>query len=93
MQHRRPSLPGRQYSLDIMAETGHTVFARAAVGQWLNLGLLGDLQRVVYLDAEVSDGAFELGMAKQQLNGSQVLRPLVYQRRFRSPHRVRPIGR
>jgi len=55
----------------MMAETGHTVFARATVGQWLNLGLLGDFQRVVYLDAEVSDGAFELGMAKQQLNGAR----------------------
>lgn len=61
--------PGRQYSFDMMPESGHAVFARAAVGQGLDLGLLGDLQRVVYLDAEVSDGAFELGMAKQQLNG------------------------
>ena len=31
----------------------------------LHLGLLGDLQRVVDLDPEVSDGAFKLGVPEQ----------------------------
>lgn len=31
----------------------------------LDLGLLGDLQRVVYLNPEVANGAFELGMAEE----------------------------
>ena len=73
--------------------SGRTVFTLAAAEQWLDLGLLGDLQRVIHLYAEVPDGALQLGVAKQQLNGSQVLRAFVDQGRFRSPHRVRPIGR
>jgi hypothetical protein len=35
--------------------------------------LLGEFQRVIHLDAEVSNGALQLGVAKQELNGSQVL--------------------
>ena len=35
----------------------------------LDFGLLRDLQRVIYLDPEVSNGAFELAMTKQELNG------------------------
>lgn len=55
--------------------------------------LLGDFQRVIDLDSEVSDGAFQLGMSKQQLNGAQVLGTLVDQGGFGAPHRVRPVGR
>ena len=29
---------------------------------------------VIYLDAEVSDGAFDFGVAKQELHGPQVAR-------------------
>lgn len=36
---------------------------------WLDFGLLRYLQRVIYLDPEVSNGAFELAMTKQELNG------------------------
>ena len=35
----------------------------------LAFGLLRDLQRVIYLDPEVSNGAFQLAMTKQELNG------------------------
>ena len=59
----------------------------------LDFRLLGYLQRVIDLNAEVSDGAFQLGVPKQKLNGAQILRPLVDQRRFGPSHRVRPIGR
>ena len=34
----------------------------------LHLRLLGDLQSIVDFDAEISDGAFKLGVPKQQLN-------------------------
>ena len=34
----------------------------------LHLRLLGDFQSVVDFDAEVSDGAFKLGVPEQQLN-------------------------
>jgi hypothetical protein len=36
----------------------------AAPGDSLHLGLLGDLQRVLDLDAKVSDCAFQFAMAK-----------------------------
>jgi hypothetical protein len=55
-----------------------------------DLGLLGDLQRIVNFDAKVSDGALQLGMPKQELNGSEVLRTLVNQRCLGSPHRLVP---
>ena len=33
----------------------------------LDLGLLGDLQIVIYLDAEVSHGAFEFGVTEEMM--------------------------
>lgn len=50
--------------------------------------LLRDLQGIVDFDAEVTDGALELGVAEQKLDGPQVLGPLVDQRRLRPPHEV-----
>lgn len=35
----------------------------------LDLGLLRDLQGVIYLDPKVSYGAFDLAMPEQELNG------------------------
>ena len=61
--------------------------------QRLDFGLLRDFQRVINLDSKVSDGAFQLAMPKQKLNRSQILRPLVDQCRFGSPHRVRAVDR
>ena len=52
----------------------------------LHLGLLGDLQRVVDLNSEVSDGALKLAMAEEKLDGPKIPRPPVYQRRFGAPH-------
>jgi hypothetical protein len=51
----------------------------------LHLGLLCDLQRIVDLDAEIPDGAFELGMPKEKLNGSKIPSASVDQRRLGSP--------
>lgn len=65
----------------------------AAAGCRLDLGLLGDLQRIVHINAEVANRTFQLGMAKEQLNGPQVLRAAIDQGCLGSPHRVHPIGR
>jgi hypothetical protein len=43
----------------------------------LNVGLLGHLERVVNLDAEISDGTFQLRMTKQKLNSPQIFRTSV----------------
>jgi hypothetical protein len=83
---------GRQYAFDMMPESGHTVFPRAAACRRLDFRLLGDLQRVIDFDAEVANCAFQLGMAKQQLNGPQVLCALVDQGRLGSPHGMRSVG-
>ena len=39
----------------------------------LDLRLLGDLQGVLQLDPKVSDGALELGVPEEELDGSEVL--------------------
>jgi len=38
--------------------------------QVLGVSLLRDLQRVIDLEPKVSDGALQLGMAEQELDGS-----------------------
>src|SRR6185437_1029953 len=58
----------------------------------LHLCLLGDLQRVVHFDAEVTHCALELRVPQEKLYYPEVLRPSVYQRRFRPPQGVRAIG-
>ena len=45
-----------------------------------DVDLLGDRESVVDLNTEISNCAFDLRMAKQELNGSQVARTAVYQR-------------
>lgn len=56
--------------------------------QPLDFSLLRDLKRVINLDPEVSDSAFQLAMSEQELNGAQVLRSLVDQRGLSPAHRV-----
>lgn len=58
----------------------------------LYLGLLRDFQGIVDFDAQVPDGAFELGMAQEQLNSPQILGSLVDQRRLRPAHGVSAVG-
>jgi hypothetical protein len=50
-----------------------------------DVDFLGDAQRVIEFDAEVSDRAIHLGVTKQELNGSEISRLPVDQRRFRPP--------
>ena len=54
-----------------------------------DVDFLSDLDRVVDLDAEIADGALDLGVAKQELNGSEVPGSSVDQRRLGPPERVR----
>jgi hypothetical protein len=53
--------------------------------QCSNVDFLGDAQSVIKFDAEVSDRAVHLGVTKQELNGSEISRLPVDQRRFRPP--------
>jgi hypothetical protein len=55
--------------------------------------LFGHLECVVHLDPEIPNGALKLGMTKQDLHSSKVLRAPTNQRRFRTAHRVRAVCR
>ena len=44
----------------------------AAPPQLSDLDLLGDCQGIIYFDAEIADGAFDLRMPEQELHGPQV---------------------
>src|SRR5437667_910912 len=59
----------------------------------LHLGLLGDLQRSVHLDAEIPNCAFEFRVPEQQLNSSEISGPPIDHRGFRTSHRMRPVCR
>uniref|UniRef100_E1T9Q7 Uncharacterized protein n=1 Tax=Burkholderia sp. (strain CCGE1003) TaxID=640512 RepID=E1T9Q7_BURSG len=54
-----------------------------------HFGLLSHFESIIYLDPEVSHGAFNFCMAQEQLNRAQVLGAPMDQRRFRSSHGVR----
>jgi hypothetical protein len=56
------------------------------------LGLLGDLERGVDVDPEVTDGAFALGVAEQKLDRSEILGGPIDQRRLGSARGRRPTG-
>ena len=66
-----------------MAGQRPSSWAAATSTARLNLGLLGDLQCIVNLDAEIPDGAFELRVPKQELYGPEILGPPINQRGFR----------
>ena len=55
----------------------------------LDVDFLGDLDGIVNLDAKVADGAFDLRVAEQQLDGPKVAGTSVDQCRLGSPQRVR----
>jgi hypothetical protein len=58
----------------------------------LQLDLLGNAERVIDLDTEIADRAFELCMSKQKLNRSEVTCLLIDLRCLRPPHRMRAVG-
>jgi len=59
----------------------------------LYLSLLRYLQCVIDLDPKVSNGALQLGMTEQELDGPEVLGSLIDQCRLGPSHRVRAIDR
>ena len=54
-----------------------------------DLDLFRDGKSVVHLNAEVADGALDLGVAQQKLHRSQIAGPTVNQRRLCTPQRMR----
>ena len=54
----------------------------------LEVHLFRNGKGVINFDAEISDGAFNLSVAKQQLDGTQVAGPAVDQRRLCSSQRM-----
>lgn len=65
--------------------------AGATVTPFSDLRLLGDLQGIIDLDAKVPHRRLQLGVPKEQLYGSEVLRAPIDQRRLGPSHRVRPV--
>ena len=56
----------------------------------LEINLFGYIQGVVYLNSEISDGAFQLGVTEEKLDGTQVAGPPVNEARFGPSERMRP---
>ena len=56
---------GRQHEYKRMPESGCTGDQHAQPQPWLDFSLFRNFQRVIHLDAEVSDRTFQFGMAKQ----------------------------
>lgn len=56
-----------------------------------NFRLLRDFQRIIQLDTQVLNGAFQLGVSEQKLNSAQVFGTPIDQRGFCSPQRVRAV--
>jgi len=61
---------------------------RSLAGVGLDFSLLSHFQRVVDLDAEVSNRALQFGVAEEQLHRPQVFGASVDQRCLRAAHRV-----
>ena len=57
------------------------------------LDLLRDGERIVDLDPEIANGALQLGVAEQQLHGSQVAGLSINLSRLRSAQRMRAVSR
>jgi hypothetical protein len=66
--------------------------ARWLAGTDLHLRLLSHFERVVYLDAEISNRAFKFRVAEQQLHRPQVLGASVNQRSLGATHGVCLVG-
>ena len=57
----------------------------------LHLRAFGKCERILDVDAQVTNGALDLRVAEQDLHGAQVARPLVDDRRLGSSQRMRPV--
>jgi hypothetical protein len=62
-----------------------------AGGRGLELDLLRDIQSVIHLNPEISDGALQLRMAEEELHSAQVASLTIDLGSLRAPHRVRAI--
>jgi hypothetical protein len=73
-----------------MARPAHIVTGRASLlcpaPSDINLFRYG--KGIIDLDAEVPDGAFDFGVAKQELHGPQIARSTIDQRCLCSPQRM-----
>ena len=65
---------------------------KLALGGWLDFEPFRELQRIIQLDAEIADGALQLGMAQQQLAGSEIACLAIEHGDLRSPQAVAAIG-
>lgn len=69
----------------IESRTVRPAKAAGRTGRRSNLRLLGDLQGVIHLNAEVSHGRLQLGVSEQQLHRPKVLGAPIDQRRLGAP--------
>lgn len=53
-----------------------------------DVDLFGNSQGVVHLDAQVPDGAFDLSVSEQKLNGPKIARATIDQRRLCASQRI-----
>jgi len=81
---RRPS--GRRIGA-LIAETENrkrSLDISRRIAPWSDLSALREQQSVFYIDTQISDGIFDLGVAQQDLHSPQVPGRLVDHRRLRS---------
>lgn len=64
-----------------------------AGGRRSEVNLLGNIQGVVYLNPEISDGAFQLGVSEEKLDRTQVAGLPINLGSLRAAHRVRAVRR
>ena len=65
-----------------LAENGRSMAAPPLVS---DIDLFGEVERIVDLDTQISHGALNLGVAEQQLNGTQIPGAAINQGRFCAP--------
>ena len=58
---------------------------------YLNFIALGKGKRIIDVDAKISNGVLNVGMAQQNLDGSRVARRFVNERCLRAANRVRAV--
>jgi hypothetical protein len=76
----RPTASGAKATTDV--EVG---------GRRSEINLFGYIQGVVHLDSEISDGAFQLGVTEEKLDGTQITSLPINLGRLRAAHRVRAV--
>jgi hypothetical protein len=57
----------------------------------LHLSALGEGERILYVDAQIANGALDLGVAEQDLHSAQVARLLIDDGRLGSAQRMGPV--